>query len=71
MQSGAAFGWTVDYILECAVGKPGGTSQKHPAPARRVGATEIDIAQQYVDRQIAGRLSPVDTAKARWRSIEL
>lgn len=37
MQSGAAFGWTVDYVLECAVGKPGGTSQKHPAPARRVG----------------------------------
>lgn len=33
-------------------------------------ATEIDIAQQYVDRQIACRLSPADTAKARRRSFE-
>jgi alkylation response protein AidB-like acyl-CoA dehydrogenase len=38
-------------------------------------ATEVDIAQQYVDRCVvehnAGRLDSVDAAKAKWWATEL
>lgn len=70
-----AFAWTLDYIKERrAFGSPIGSFQviKHRMAEM---ATELDIAQVYVDRQIealnAGELNADDAAKAKWWITEL
>ncbi|MEV0431480.1 acyl-CoA dehydrogenase family protein [Micromonospora sp. NPDC050495] len=71
----AALGWTCGYVRERkAFGKPIGSLQ-HIRFALAELATEIDIAQQFVDRCVTelvrGSLSPVDAAKAKWWTTEL
>ncbi len=70
-----AFAWTLEYIKERrAFGSPIGSFQvlKHRMAEM---ATELDIAQVYVDRQIealnAGELNADDAAKAKWWITEL
>ena len=74
-QSAAALGWTCDYVRERrAFGKSVGSFQ-HTRFTLAELATEVDIAQQFVDRCVAdlvrGELSPVDAAKAKWWTTEL
>jgi alkylation response protein AidB-like acyl-CoA dehydrogenase len=74
-QCAAALSWTVGYVRERkAFGKPVGTLQNTRFKLAEL-ATEIDIAQQYVDRCVAGLiardLTPVDAAKAKWWTTEL
>ncbi len=71
----AALGWTIDYVRErTAFGGPIGALQNTRFRLAEM-ATEIDIAQQYVDRcvgeLVAGELSAVDAAKAKWWTTEL
>ncbi|WP_225829743.1 acyl-CoA dehydrogenase family protein [Streptomyces sp. NK08204] len=74
-QAAAAFDWTTDYVRERkAFGKPIGSMQVIRHRLAEL-ATEIDVAQQYLDRCIlalnAGELTAVDAAKAKWWCTEL
>jgi alkylation response protein AidB-like acyl-CoA dehydrogenase len=71
----AAFGWTLAYVKERkAFGQPIGSFQtaKH---AMAEMATELDIAQTYVDSQIMalnrGELTAAEAAKAKWWVTEM
>jgi alkylation response protein AidB-like acyl-CoA dehydrogenase len=71
----AALRWTVDYVRERkAFGKPIGALQATRFRLAEL-VTELEITQQYVDRCMlelnAGRLTPVDAAKAKLWSTEL
>jgi alkylation response protein AidB-like acyl-CoA dehydrogenase len=66
---------TIGYVRErTAFGQPIGAQQNTRFRLAEL-VTEIDIAQQYVDRCVAelnaGELSPVDAAKAKWWVTEL
>ncbi|SEL84869.1 acyl-CoA dehydrogenase family protein [Streptacidiphilus jiangxiensis] len=74
-QAAAAFDWTVTYVRERkAFGKPIGAQQviKHRMAEL---ATEIEVAQHYLDRCVLalneGELTVVDAAKAKWWCTEL
>ncbi|MEY9936726.1 acyl-CoA dehydrogenase family protein [Streptacidiphilus sp. MAP5-3] len=74
-QATAAFEWTVAYVRERkAFGKPIGAQQviKHRLSEL---ATEIEVAQHYLDRCVLslndGELTVVDAAKAKWWCTEL
>jgi alkylation response protein AidB-like acyl-CoA dehydrogenase len=74
-QAAAAIDWTVTHVRQrTAFGAPLGDLQ-HVRFRLAELVTEVDIAQQYVDRCVqefdAGRLTPVDAAKARWWCTEL
>ena len=74
-QSAAAFEWTVEYVRSRkAFGTPIGAFQNTRFRLAEL-ATEIDIAQQYVDRCVAehvdGEFTAVDAAKAKWWTTEL
>ncbi|MGW6391633.1 acyl-CoA dehydrogenase family protein [Streptomyces sp. NPDC055103] len=74
-QATAAFDWTVTYVRERkAFGKPIGSLQVIRHRLAEL-ATEIDVAQHYLDRCIlalnAGELTAVDAAKAKWWCTEL
>jgi len=71
----AALEWTVQYCRERkAFGQEIGRFQNSRFQLAEM-ATEIEIAQTYVDRAVlelnAGTLSPVDAAKAKWWTTEL
>ncbi len=71
----AALDWTVEHVrTRTAFGAPIGALQ-HIRFRIAEMATEIDVARQYVDRCVvehnAGRLDPVDAAKAKWWTTEL
>ena len=71
----AALALTVDYVRERqAFGKAIGQQQTIRFTVAEM-ATEIDIAQAYVDRCVIalneGDLTPVDAAKAKWWTSEL
>ncbi|MBV1949035.1 acyl-CoA dehydrogenase family protein [Streptomyces sp. BV129] len=74
-QATAAFDWTVGYVRERkAFGKPIGSLQviRHRLAEM---ATEIEVAQHYLDRCVLalnnGELTVVDAAKAKWWCTEL
>lgn len=74
-QAHAALGWTIDYVRDRkAFGKPIGAQQVVRHRLAEL-VTEVDIAQQYVDRCVlelnVGALEPVDAAKAKWWTTEL
>ncbi|GAA1835395.1 acyl-CoA dehydrogenase family protein [Pseudonocardia ailaonensis] len=74
-QSAAALGWTVEHVRSRqAFGSPIGALQNTRFRLAEL-ATEIDIAQQWVDRCVAehltGELTEVDAAKAKWWTTEL
>ena len=74
-QSAAAVEETIAYVRSrTAFGKPIGSLQNTRFRLAEL-VTEIDIAQQFVDRCILelvdGALSPVDAAKAKWWATEL
>ncbi len=74
-QSAAAVEETIGYVRSrTAFGKPIGSLQNTRFRLAEL-VTEIDIAQQFVDRCILelvdGALSPVDAAKAKWWATEL
>ncbi|MFE9426397.1 acyl-CoA dehydrogenase family protein [Kitasatospora sp. NPDC006697] len=74
-QATAAFDWTVAYVRERnAFGKPIGSLQVTRHRMAEL-ATELDVAQQYLDRCVQalneGGLTPVDAAKAKWWCTEL
>jgi alkylation response protein AidB-like acyl-CoA dehydrogenase len=74
-QSAAALEWTIDYVRERkAFGQPIGALQTTRFRLAEL-ATEVDIAQQFVDRAVeelnAGRLTAVDAAKAKWWTTEM
>ena len=71
----AALDWTLEYVKNRkAFGQPVGTFQNSRFVLAEL-ATEIDLAQHFVDDCIraldAGDLSAVDAAKAKWWSTEL
>jgi alkylation response protein AidB-like acyl-CoA dehydrogenase len=71
----AALGWTLEQVRSReAFGKPIGALQNTRFRLAEL-VTEIDIAQQWVDRCVAehleGGLSAVDAAKAKWWTTEL
>jgi alkylation response protein AidB-like acyl-CoA dehydrogenase len=71
----AALGWTLDYVREReAFGQPLGAFQNTRFELAEM-ATEIDIAQAYLDRCVtalnAADLSPEDAAKAKWWCTDL
>jgi alkylation response protein AidB-like acyl-CoA dehydrogenase len=71
----AALDLTVDYVRErVAFGKPIGVLQ-HTRFVIAELSTEIDIAQNFVDRCVIalndGNLTPVDAAKAKWWTTEM
>jgi alkylation response protein AidB-like acyl-CoA dehydrogenase len=74
-QAAAAIEWTVGHVRErTAFGAPLGALQSVRFRLAEL-VTEVDIAQQYVDRCVreldAGRLTAVDAAKAKWWCTEL
>lgn len=74
-QASAAFEWTVGYVRERnAFGKPIGSLQVIRHRLAEL-ATEIEVAQHYLDCCILalnnGELTPVDAAKAKWWCTEL
>jgi alkylation response protein AidB-like acyl-CoA dehydrogenase len=74
-QSAAAVEETIGYVRSrTAFGKPIGSLQNTRFRLAEL-VTEIDIAQQFVDRCILelvdGALTPVDAAKAKWWATEL
>jgi alkylation response protein AidB-like acyl-CoA dehydrogenase len=74
-QASAAVEATIGYVrARTAFGKPIGSLQNTRFRLAEL-VTEIDIAQQFVDRCITeiddGGLSPVDAAKAKWWTTEL
>jgi alkylation response protein AidB-like acyl-CoA dehydrogenase len=71
----AALGWTIDYVRERkAFGSSIGSLQHSRFVLAEV-ATEVDIAQAYVDRCVnaltEGDLTVEDAAKAKWWCTEL
>ncbi len=71
----AALEWTLDYVKErTAFGQPIGSFQNSRFRLAEM-ATEIDIAQTYLDRCVQalndGELSAEDAAKAKWWCTEL
>jgi len=73
--SSAALDWTMQYCHERkAFGQEIGSFQNSRFKLAEM-ATEIDIAQTFLDRCIlelnAGTLTPVDAAKAKWWTTEL
>ncbi|MGI5508484.1 acyl-CoA dehydrogenase family protein [Streptomyces sp. CA-106131] len=71
----AAFGWTAEYCRDRqAFGQRIGSFQNSRFKFAEM-ATEIEIAQVYLDRAIrelnAGTLTPVDAAKLKWWTTEL
>ncbi|MFH8387542.1 acyl-CoA dehydrogenase family protein [Kitasatospora sp. NPDC018058] len=74
-QATAAFDWTTAYVRERkAFGMPIGSLQVIRHRLAEL-ATEIDVAQHYLDRCILalneGELTAVDAAKAKWWCTEL
>ena len=74
-QAAAAVEATIGYVRDrTAFGKPIGSLQNTRFRLAEL-VTEIDIAQQFVDRcvheLVGGALSPVDAAKAKWWTTEL
>jgi alkylation response protein AidB-like acyl-CoA dehydrogenase len=74
-QAGAALDSTMAYVRQRrAFGKPLGAQQVIRHRLAEL-VTEVDIAQQYLDRCVlelnAGTLTPVDAAKAKWWCTEL
>jgi alkylation response protein AidB-like acyl-CoA dehydrogenase len=74
-QAAAAIEWTAGHVRErTAFGAPLGALQSVRFRLAEL-VTEVDIAQQYVDRCVreldAGRLTAVDAAKAKWWCTEL
>ena len=74
-QTGAAVEATIDYVRSrTAFGKPIGSLQNTRFRLAEL-VTEIDIAQQFLDRCVLelndGALSAVDAAKAKWWTTEL
>ncbi|TQM11299.1 acyl-CoA dehydrogenase family protein [Pseudonocardia kunmingensis] len=70
-----ALEWTLEYVRDrAAFGQPIGSFQNSRFVMAEI-ATEVDIAQHYVDDCIralnAGELSAVDAAKAKWWCTEL
>lgn len=70
-----ALDWTIDHVrTRTAFGAPIGALQHTRFQIAEL-ATEIDIAQQYVDRCVTehnqGVLGPVDAAKAKWWTTEM
>jgi alkylation response protein AidB-like acyl-CoA dehydrogenase len=70
----AALGWTVDYVQErTAFGQTIGSFQNTRFVLAEI-ATELDIAQTYVDRGVdllnQGTLTAEDAAKAKWWCTE-
>ena len=71
----AALNWTIDYVRERkAFGNPLGALQNTKFVLAEV-ATEVDIAQAYIDRCVLalneGDLTVEDAAKAKWWGTEL
>jgi alkylation response protein AidB-like acyl-CoA dehydrogenase len=71
----AALGWTLEYVKERkAFGAPIGSFQNSKFVLAEI-ATEIDIAQSYVDDCVralgGGELTAVDASKAKWWCTEL
>ena len=71
----AIFDLTVEYCRQrTAFGQPL-TGQQHIRFELAEMATEIDIAEAYVDKSVlafnAGELTPVDAAKGKWYVSEL
>ncbi|MQA13939.1 MAG: acyl-CoA dehydrogenase [Pseudonocardiaceae bacterium] len=71
----AALDWTLGYVTDRkAFGKPIGSFQNSRFRLAEI-ATEIDIAQAYVDRCVEalgdGELTVADAAKAKWWCTEL
>jgi alkylation response protein AidB-like acyl-CoA dehydrogenase len=71
----AALGWTIEYCKDRkAFGQPIGSFQNSRFKIAEM-ATETELTQTYVDRCIlelnAGRLTPVDAAKAKWWATEV
>ena len=71
----AALGWTLEYVRSrTAFGQPVGAFQNSRFVLAEL-ATEIDIAQHYVDDCVralgAGELTAIDAAKAKWWCTEL
>ena len=74
-QAAAAVEETIGYVRSrTAFGQPVGSLQNTRFRVAEL-VTEIDIAQQFVDRCVLelvdGALSPVDAAKAKWWTTEL
>ena len=73
--SRAALDLTLAYVTErTAFGQPVGSFQHSRFVLAEI-ATEVDVAQHYVDDCVralnAGELTPVDAAKAKWWTTEL
>jgi alkylation response protein AidB-like acyl-CoA dehydrogenase len=73
--SRAALNWTINYVRERkAFGQSIGSQQNTRFVLAEI-ATEVDIAQAYIDRCVdalsEGDLSPEDAAKAKWWTTEL
>jgi alkylation response protein AidB-like acyl-CoA dehydrogenase len=71
----AALGWTLEYVKQrTAFGQPIGSFQNTKFRLAEI-ATEVDVAQHYVDACVraldAGELTPEDAAKAKWWTTEL
>lgn len=71
----AAVDWTLEYVRNrTAFGQPVGSFQNSRFVLAEL-ATEIDLAQHYIDDCVraldAGELTAVDAAKAKWWSTEL
>ena len=74
-QTRAAFDWTIDYVRNRKVfGKSVGALQNTRFVMAEM-ATEIDVAQAYIDRAVLdlndGSITAVDAAKAKWWCTEL
>jgi alkylation response protein AidB-like acyl-CoA dehydrogenase len=71
----AALTWTLEYAKQrTAFGQPIGSFQNSKFRLAEM-ATEVDVAQHYVDACVralgAGELTPEDAAKAKWWTTEL
>jgi alkylation response protein AidB-like acyl-CoA dehydrogenase len=71
----AALDWTLDYVKQrTAFGQPIGSFQSAKFRLAEM-ATEVDVAQHYLDACVAalaaGELSAEDAAKAKWWATEL
>ena len=71
----AALNWTISYVRERkAFGQPIGSLQNTRFVLAEI-ATEVDVAQAYIDKcvdaLIAGDLTAEDAAKAKWWATEL